>query len=310
MRSLLLHALASVVVLAFFENVDRSATQAADPVVDALVKFKEDIPLPAKEAGVLVSLGVKEGDGVQKDAAIGLIDDSQPQMQKKAARYARDAAVKRAQDDVEIRFSQAQAAVAEKDYELLLETNRRAAKAVTDVEVRRAKLDWDRAVLAIEKSGKDQELAKYEAWTKQAELEAAELAINRRTIVAPFEGEVVEVLRKQDEWVNPGDAILRLARRDVMHIEGAVSQNEFDPHELRGAQVSVEVQLAHGRTETVTGQIINVSPVLSYDGRYIVRAEVENRRAEGNWILMDGQKARMTIHVNPSGAAAEVSRKP
>jgi hypothetical protein len=50
--------------------------------------------------------------------------------------------------------------------------------------------------------------------------------------------------------------------------------------------------------------------VLSYDGRYIVRAEVANRQVGGNWILMDGQKAKMTIQVNPAGPAAEVSRKP
>ena len=132
--------------------------------------------------------------------------------------------------------SKAQAAVAEKDYEKLLETNKRALGAVPAVEERRAKLDWDRAVLAIEKSGKDQVLAKFEAWTKQAEFEAADLAILRRKIIAPFDGEIVEIEHKQDEWVSPGDEILRLARRDVMHIEGDVAQRDFDPHEVQGCE--------------------------------------------------------------------------
>ncbi len=310
MNRLFVRALAITIAVTFLVNWSQSAVQAADTVVDALVKFKEDISLPAKEPGVLMQLSVEEGDGVKKGQEIGLIDDSEPQKQKKVAGYALAGAVKRFKDDVEIRFSKAQAAVAQAEFEQLVETNRIAPKAITQMEMRTKKLEWDRSVLAIEKSGTDQELAKYEAWTKQAELEAADLAINRRKITSPFDGEVVEIERKQDEWVNPGDAILRLARRDVMHVEGAVEQSEFDPHELRGAQVTVEVQLARGRTEKVTGQIINVSPVLSYDGRYIVRAEVANRQAAGNWVLMDGQKARMTIHVNPSGPAAEVSRKP
>jgi multidrug efflux pump subunit AcrA (membrane-fusion protein) len=310
MKSLILRALAITTALALIGNWNPSAIWAADPVVDALIKFKQDIPLPAKEPGVLVRLDVEEGARVKKGQEIGLIDDSEPQMQKKAARYARDAAAKRAQDDVEIRFAKAQAAVAEKDYEKLMETNLRAIGAVPAVEVRRAKLDWDRALLAIEKSSKDQELAKYEWHTKQAELEAAELGINRRKIIAPFDGEVVEIQRKQDEWVNPGDAILRLVRRDVVRVEGKISQREFDPQELKDSDVTVEVQLARGRTEKVSGRIVDVSPVLSYDGRFVVRAEVANRQAGGNWILMDGQQARLTIHVKPPGAAAELSRKP
>jgi multidrug efflux pump subunit AcrA (membrane-fusion protein) len=310
MNSLFLRALTVAMTLALAGNWDKSVAWAADPVVDALIKFKQDIPLPAKEPGVLVRLGVEEGAPVTKGQEIGLIDDSEPQMQKKAARYARDAAAKRAQDDVEIRFSKAQADVAHADYDQLLETNRIAPKAVTAVELRAKKLEWDRAVLAIEKSGKDQELAKYEWYTKQAELEAAELGINRRKIIAPFDGEVVEIQRKQDEWLNPGDSILRLVRRDVVRVEGKVDQREFDPHELAGSEVTVEVQLARGRTEKVTGRVVNVSPILSYDGRFIVLAEVANRQAGGNWILMDGQKARMTIHANPTGAAAELSRRP
>lgn len=310
MRSVLLRKLAIVCVMSYVGGVGSLRAVAAEPVVDALVKFKEDILLPAKEAGVLIKLGVVEGAQVQKGQDIGQIDDSEPQMQKKVARYSRDAAYKRAADDVEIRFAKAQAAVAQADFEQLEETNRIAARAVTAVELRAKKLEWDRAVLAIEKSGKDQDLSKYEAYTKQAELEAADLAISRRKIAAPFDGEVIEIQRKQDEWVNPGDPILRLARRDVMHVEGAVEQRDFDPDELRGGQVSVEVLLARGRTEKVAGHIINVSPVLSYDGRYIVRAEVENRQVDGNWVLMDGQKAKMTIQVQPAGPAAEVSRKP
>jgi multidrug resistance efflux pump len=310
MQNTLLRTLVTAIALTTVPSLTRSAAQAADPVVDALVKFDKDIPLPAKEPGVLIHLTLKEGDSVKAGQEIGQIDDSEPQMQKKVARYALDAAVKKAKDDVEIRFAKAQADVAKAEYDVLRETNKIAPKAITQVELRAKKLEWDRAVLAIEKSGKDQELATLEAWTKKAELEAADMAINRRKIIAPFEGEIVEIQRKQDEWVNAGDPILRLARRDVMHVEGAVEQSDFDPHELTGSQVSVEVQLARGRTETVPGRVIHVSPVLSYDGRFIVRAEVANQQAAGNWILMDGQKAKMTIHVNTTGAPTEVSRRP
>ena len=96
-----------------------------------------------------------------------------------------------------------------------------------------AKLECDQYVLAIEKSGHDQELAKFEAFTKQAELKAAEQAIQRRVIVAPFDGVVEEIKRHQEEWVQPGDTILNLLRLDTMHVEGAVEQSKYDPQRNR-----------------------------------------------------------------------------
>jgi multidrug efflux pump subunit AcrA (membrane-fusion protein) len=192
-----------------------------------------------------------------------------------------------------------------------LDTNLRVKGAVSDVEVRRAKLDWERAVLSIEKAGHDQELAKFEAYSKLAELKAADLAIGRRKVIAPFDGEIIELNRKQDEWVNPGDPILRLVRRDVMHVEGAVLQSEYDPDELQDRDVTVTVQLARGQSGSAPGRIVYVSPYLRGDGKYVVRAEVANTQNEsGNWILMDGQTAQMTIHVDAASPAAEISRKP
>ena len=57
----------------------------------------------------------------------------------------------------------------------------------------------------------------------------------------------------------------------------------------------------------MTGQIVYVSPVLNSNNRFLVRAEVPNRQVGGNWILMDGQNAKMTIHV---GDVAVPRREP
>jgi hypothetical protein len=62
-------------------------------------------------------------------------------------------------DDVEIRYAQAQAAVAKAKYEKLVETNKQAVKSVPEVELNEAKLEWDHFKLAIEKSIHDKELA-------------------------------------------------------------------------------------------------------------------------------------------------------
>jgi multidrug resistance efflux pump len=186
----------------------------------------------------------------------------------------------------------------------MLESNRSAEKAVPEVDVLKAKLEWDASLLSAEKAIHDQELAKYEYHSKKAERDAAQLAIDRRTIRAPFDGEVVTIYRHQDEWVGPGDPILRLVRLDTMLVEGAIELSEYDPHEVSGCDVTVEVDMAHSRKEQVTGRITYVSSLVRLDGRYIVRAEVANREEHGRWLLRDGVTATMTVQLNTAGAAA------
>jgi multidrug resistance efflux pump len=298
-----------VAALATAGRADQESAQISDPVITgALVKVADAIKLPGREPGVLVQLAVQEGAQVRAGQIIGKIDDSEPQMQKKAAEAAYAAAFKRWKDDVEIRFAKKQAEYAEAKYKLLLESNRLNAKTVTQVELNEAKLEWDHYDLAIEKSIHDQELAKYEAVTKQAELDGAELAIKRRVVASPFDGVVEEIKRHQEEWVQPGDTILTLLRMDTLHVEGAVEQSKYDPHEVQGCQVTVEVEMARGRKATFQGRIIKVSSVVRGDGMYDVRAEIANQQENGNWLLRDGMPATMTIHLGTGGTSAAVSR--
>jgi multidrug efflux pump subunit AcrA (membrane-fusion protein) len=214
------------------------------------------------------------------------------------------AAAKKYDDDVDIRYAEAGAAVAKADYEELQETNQRADRAITDVDLRRGKLEWDKMTLAAEKAVKERELVLYDAHSKKAELELAKLALERRSIVAPFDGVVEEIARKQDEWVNPGDPILKLLRLDVMQFEGAVDRKLYDPHELQNCKVTIEVQMARGRKETFEGRITKISSVVRGDEVFGVRAEIPNRQEYGTWLLRDGLPATMRIHLGTGGAAA------
>jgi multidrug efflux pump subunit AcrA (membrane-fusion protein) len=304
-------ALVTSAALAGPAQVYSQSASAADPVLTGcLVKLQDDVKLAGKEAGVLLQLNVKEGSQVRAGDVIGKIDDSQPQAQKDAAQAGYNAAYNKWQDDVEIRYSKAAADVAKADYDQLIETNRMAEKAVAQVDVRKAKLDWDRSVLAIEKAEHDQKLAMYDAYTKQAELKAAQLAIDRRSLRAPFNGEVVSINRHQEEWVGPGDTILRLVRLDAMYVEGALDRTLYDPHEVVNCNVTIDVEMARGRKEQAEGRITWVSSEVRGDGKFQVRAEVPNRQEHGRWLLADGMKATMTIHLNTGGApAADVSRR-
>jgi multidrug efflux pump subunit AcrA (membrane-fusion protein) len=296
-------AIALVALLVGTSHAQQPTSPPGNPVIKGVVRVADQIKLPAKEPGVLVQLAVKEGTQVKAGQVIGRIDDSEPQMKKMAALADYKGAYKRCKDDVEIRFARAQELVAKAKYERMLESNRLTEKAVTQVELNEAKLDWDHFKLAIEKSLHDRELAEFEAMTKQAEYQAAELAINRRTIIAPFDGVVEEIKRKQEEWVQPGDTILTLLRLDTMHVDGAIEQSQYDPNEIQGCDVAMEVELARGRKATVRGKIVKVSNLVRSDGMYNVRAEVANLQEHGVWVVRDGLPAMLTIQLG-TGANA------
>jgi membrane fusion protein, multidrug efflux system len=285
---------------------------AEDPLLyGCLVKLDEDIKVPAPEAGVLVQLAVKEGSQVHQGEVLGKIYDDEVRVQKEAAEYALGGAKMAAEDDIQYRYAQKSADVSHKAYETMVQSNKAVAKAVAEVEVDKARLEWEAAILSAEKAKHDQALATFEYHKKGAERDATDLAIKRRTILAPFDGEVVTIYRHQDEWVSPGDSILRLVKLDTMLVEGAVELSAYDPHEVSGCDVTVEIEMARGRKEQLKGRVTYVSSMVRLDGRYIVRAEVPNRQEHGRWLLRDGMTARMTIHLSTAGAGAlDVSRTP
>jgi multidrug efflux pump subunit AcrA (membrane-fusion protein) len=301
-------ALITGLLLPWHAVAQQPSTEVTDPVVPGLVKVADSIKLPGKEPGVLVQLAVKEGDHVKEGQVIGKIDDSEPQMQLKAAKAAYAAAYNKWKDDVEIRYSKAAADVAKAEYETLVQSNRLAEKAVPESDLRKAKLEWDKSILGGEKSIHDQELAKYEALSKQAESDAAQLAIERRVVKAPFDGVVEEIKRHQDEWVQPGDTILHLLRMDVLHVEGDIEAAKHDPHEIQGCEVAVDVEMARGRKASFKGRIIKVSSIIQAHGVFHVRAEIINQQDHGNWLLRDGMPAVMAIHLGTGGGAPAVSR--
>jgi len=279
----------------------RYADEDGNPVLgECLIKLKgeDEIRIPAQESGVLIEMPVKEGSRVAKNELLAKIDDREANAAVAVAGYALESAEKRAEEDIEIRYAQAAMDVAKVDLDLGNRANRDVRDAISSTEIRRLKLDLRRSVLQIEKAEKDQILASLEANTKRAELEAAEMALEWRTILAPFKGEVVTTYRHESEWVNPGDPILKLVRFDTLDVEGFAYAHLYDRGELLGKPVTVTINRARGREIKVPGRIIYVDQIVQSDGSYRVRAEVKNEREGDNWRIQPGLKALMTIHLN------------
>lgn len=255
----------------------------------------EDIQVPALEAGALTQIAVQEGALVKKGQPLATLDDREPLIKKRAAELERDALLAKASDDVEIRFAQASLAYSTAELNRLLAVERRSQSSVTIGEVEKARLAQQRDELQVEKARLDLKIAKMTADVHQAEVDAAELSVTRRQVLSPIDGEVVSLLHEAQEWVNAGEPVAQVVRMDRLRVEGFVSTAELSVSEIVGKDVLVELLLARGRTERFTGKVVYVSPIVTAGGKYRVRAEVENRLENRQWLLRAGMNASMTI---------------
>src|SRR5262249_14164759 len=116
-------------------------------------------------------------------------------------------------------------------------------------------------------------------------------------IIAPIEGVVQKIYAHMGEWVKPGDTVVRIIRMDRLRVEGYLDKDKLSPVDVADRPVSVQVVLANGRKVQFPGKIVFVDPEIQGDHDYEVRAEVENRKENGHWLLRPGLPATMTIQL-------------
>jgi macrolide-specific efflux system membrane fusion protein len=262
-----------------------------------LVSLVEDVAVPAREAGAIVQIEVKEGQFVQAGTLLATIDDRKSQIDKLAAELERDAALAKASDDIEVRFSQAAMAVADAELERALAIERKNVGAVAAQEIAKLRLAKKRDELQIDRSKLEMRVAKMNADVHQAAVDAAEEGLQRRRIVSPIDGVVVTIYHEKGEWLNAGEPVLQVVRIDRLRVEGFLSASEYNSDEVLGRPVMVDVALAHGQSALFSGRVVYISPLVQAGNKFRVRAEVENRSDAGQASLRPGMTANMTIQL-------------
>ena len=309
-----------------------------------LVKLIHENQVPAREAGVLERLGtplvdaegnpvldaegnqkyleVREGLQVKRGQVLGLIDDEMERRQKKAAEAKLEVGNLQAENKVRIEYAEAAAQVAAQELEQGHEANRQHRGTVPAMELTRLNLAKKQAVLSIKQSDYDWRIDVASVKVREAEDEIAGLLIDRRRILAPFDGIVVKRYVNEQEWVQPGEPVLRVIRMDRLRIEGFVDATQIPPSRVKteqkvtlrfDSQRSIPVDVGAVR-QPIEGRVVFVSPEIVSGMKYEVWAEVDNvrissdpsRPQEGHWLLYPGSQVDMTIHLDDVPRSQEV----
>jgi multidrug resistance efflux pump len=253
------------------------------------------VDVAATEAGVLAKLEVEEGDAVELDQLVAKIDDREAVAQRQVAMHQYQAAKKQAENEITVEAADKATEVAKAEMDTALDANRRTPNAFSTTEVRKLRLNWERSGLQTDMARHENVVAALEARAKYSQYEQAGVMIERRQLKAPHPGVVMQVFKRQGNWVSPGDKILRLVRMDKLKVTGRVSASAFHWRDVVGRPVEVTVTLAGGKQLKVGSKIIFAGQEVEEDGTYRITCEIDNQLNGSSWQMGPGLEASIRL---------------
>lgn len=281
-----LHALAWVTILTH-------PTLAAEPtrIADVLVTLIEQAESPAREAGLLAELPIVPGQTVAAGQLLAKIDDLDARLRVEKATAEVEIAQAEAANDTKVRFAKAAAEVAQAELQRALDSRGRFERSVSQTELDKLQLEADRGRLAVEQAQHELQLTQQTLRLKLKERELATAALQRRAIESPLAGVVAEVLRRRGEWVEPGQAVVRIVRVDRLRVEGFLSAEQASDR-LVGRAVRLSLATSGPAFGDLPGVITFVSPEIDpVNGQVRIWAEIDNRARH----LRPGMRGSLTI---------------
>jgi RND family efflux transporter MFP subunit len=283
---------------------DADSSIRADSVQITLIDHAE---VSAQEAGMLAEIAVREGQLVKAGELLAQVDDSAAQIAKRRAKTELDIARKSDGNTVKVRYAKDSLATAKAEFQRATASIEKYRKSVTGSEIDQLRLAAEQATLEVEQAEHDLAVAKLNTELKQNEFDYARLNVERRRVLAPLDGMVVQIKRRRGEWVQAGESVVRVLRLDRLRAEGFVSAKEVGVSAV-GRPVTLRVDLPGKPRAEFAGTLVFVSPEVNpVNGQVRIWAELDNKDLS----LRPGVAAEMTIE--PAAAAeskqATVSRK-
>lgn len=263
--------------------------------IKAFIRCIHDIRLAAQADGLLQELLVEEGASVEQGQIVMTVDERTAMAELAVARKEAEAAAAQAGQDANLRFSRKVAEVSDAEYEEVLELYKR--HSASKQETRRKFLEAEKGRLGIEVAEVDHSKDELAAQVAREKVAAAEVQLNLRKVISPYDGIVVERLRDQGEWVKAGEPILRLVHLKEMRVEANVPVKGASVALLQNAQIKLHINI-NGTDWTHDAKVEFVSPVVEMD-TCRVWARVPNETVGSAWLLRDGMNATVDLTLVP-----------
>lgn len=259
------------------------------------VKYINKVDVPANTDGVLIDIVVEEGNLVDENQVLAIVDDKSAKLTVELKRAEEAQARHKAKDDVNLRDAQ--------NNEQLAKTESTAFRklaedgAVPFFEWKRKELEAVKQTLRIELAEMEGTSRKIDVIMKQTELEMAEAQLDRCLISAPTSGYIEERLAQKGQWVQAGTPICTLIQMDKLRVQGTMSGLSFPGQITKGQRVLISIDTSNEAKTQLDGVLGYVSMEMDVNGQHRVWAEVQNQRKGDDWLIKPGMRAEIVIPI-------------
>ncbi|HET6422038.1 MAG TPA: HlyD family efflux transporter periplasmic adaptor subunit [Planctomycetaceae bacterium] len=281
-----------LLLLTAYWTADPAAAEIRIPAV--VVTLIDQVEIPARDPGVLMQRLVTEGQVVEEGQLLGTMDDRDAKLLRARAEAELAIAQRAAQNELKVRFAQKAADVARAELKRAADSVEKFSKSISQTELDRLQLLADKAALEMEQAHEELATARLHVEVKRHELQRAQLQDERRRIISPLTGVVVQWKRNPGEWVEPGAPVVRVIRLHKLRAEGFAPADQLAALQI-GRKVTLSVDSGPPQERTFHGELIFVSPEIDPVNRQVrFWAEIDNSQLK----LRPGQNGSLVIHAS------------
>lgn len=235
-----------------------------------------EVKVPARSAGILAALKMREGQTVARHAVMAELDQGSEQVELARSKEEHEQVKAQAENEIPTRLAKKVLEIARLDLSRAQDARRNLKQSISQAELDHLELEVARGELALEMALHQQRLAQIQVNIKTHQVSLAEIALKRRAIEAPQTGVIAAINYQQGEWVELGQSLCRLLVLDRVRVETLLPAVVATPA-LTGRKVDF-VALQSGQVRsTYPGVVVFVSPELDpVNGNVRVWVEVEN----------------------------------
>lgn len=250
-----------------------------------------EVNVPARSAGVIAALKMREGQTVTRDSMVAELDKASEEVELSRSTEELMQVKEQAENEIPTRLAMKVLEIARLDLSRAQDARETLKQSISQAELDHLKLDVARGELALEMARHQQRLARIQLAIKSRQVMLADITLQKRGIKSPQTGVVAAVHYQQGEWVELGQPICRLLVLDRVRVETLLPARVAIP-QLTGKQVEFVSAETIGIHSTYSGVVVFVSPEQDpVDGNVRVWIEVDNAMGR----LRPGGRGHVTL---------------
>ena len=280
--------------------------QHADRLVieKSVLKIVEERNVPARTSGIISRSAIREGVLVKAGQLVMEIDSAQSEMELKKSRKEVEMANLEADSRVDLEYAKRTIEVAEAELGRAVRSNQRRPGVVPQSEL-------DQLSLVVKKSQAEKEKTEFqiEMRAMSRDIKEIELELNRlknefHRVNSPIRGMIVEIYRREGEWVETSESIARVVRLDKLRTEVKVPAAQALDNLLGSTARFYPSLKTASQQDGYQGKVVFVYPEANpISSEVRVWIEIENQDLK----LIPGLTGKLEILIKPSKVSEQLS---